>query len=113
MIIIEAGQATEEEIMELVLDYDVEDVKSDDGNIVVTTMPESFQKVSELLQDKNMTLILNEVTYVPQTTIALDEKRAEQCLRLIELLEDQDDVQHVYSNYDIADSVMAKISEGR
>ncbi len=113
MIIIEAGQVTEEEVLELVLEFDVEDVKSEDGNIVVTTSPESYQQVFDVLHKKNLKMLLNEITFIPQTTVQLDEKKAEQCLRLVEALEDQDDVQHVYSNYDIPDEIMAKISEGK
>ncbi len=113
MIIIEAGQATEDSVMELVLDYGVDDVRSEDGNIVVTTPPENFHQVLELIQKKNYRLLVSEITYSPQTTVALDEKKAEQCLRLVELLEDHDDVQHVYSNYDIPDDIIAKIGEGK
>jgi len=113
MIIIEAGQASEDEVMELVLDYGVEDVRSEDGNIVVTMPPESFHQVLEIIQKKNYKLIESEITYIPKTTVALDEKKAEQCLKLVELLEDQDDVQHVYSNYDIPDDIIAKVGEGK
>ncbi len=113
MIIIEAGQASEDEVMELVLDYGVEDVRREDGNIVVTMPPESFHQVLEIIQKKNYKLIESEITYIPKTTVALDEKKAEQCLKLVELLEDQDDVQHVYSNYDIPDDIIAKVGEGK
>ncbi|HOK00961.1 MAG TPA: YebC/PmpR family DNA-binding transcriptional regulator, partial [Spirochaetota bacterium] len=60
---------------------------------------------------KDFNLLMNQLTYVPKTTVTLDEKKAQQCLRIIELLEDQDDTQEVYSNYDIPDEIMAKISE--
>jgi YebC/PmpR family DNA-binding regulatory protein len=113
MIIIEAGQASEDEIMEIVIDYGVDDVKNEDGNIVVTTPVENYQQTLDVLQGKKYKLVMNEVTFIPQNTITLDEKKAEQCLRLVEILEDHDDVQHVYSNYDIPDAIMAKISEGK
>ncbi len=111
MIIIEGGQATEDEILELLLEHDIEDVKTEDGNIIVTTSPSSYSAVLDLLKSKNYKLVLNEITYIPKTTVTLDEHKAAQCLRLIQQLEDLDDVQNVYSNYDIADDVMAKISE--
>lgn len=111
MIIIEAGQSSEDEVMEMVLDYGVDDVRNEDGNIVVTMPPENYQQVFDIIQGKKFKLVLHEITFIPQTTVTLDEKRAEQCLRLVELLEDQDDVQAVYSNYDIPDDVMAKIGE--
>lgn len=111
MIIIEGGQTTEDEVLEQLIDYDIEDVKTEDGNIVVTTSPSAYGGVLDFLKSKNYRLVLNEITYVPKTTVPLDEHKAAQCLRLIQQLEDLDDVQNVYSNYDIADDVMAKISE--
>ncbi len=113
MIIVEGGQATEEEILEMVLDYGVDDVKTEEENIVIITSPEGFAQVNDLIQAKQYRLALHEITFIPQSTILLDEKKAEQCLRLIEQLEDQDDVQNVYSNYEIPDAIMTRISEGK
>ena len=113
MIIIESGQAREEEVLERVLDYGVEDVKSEEGSIVVTTTAESYQEVLDVVTEKKWKLALSEITFVPQTTIPLDGKKAEQCLRLIELLEEQDDVQQVYSNYDIPNEIIARYGEGK
>ena len=111
MIIIEAGQATEDDIMELLLDYDIDDIKDEDGNIIVTTTSDGHNEISEVLLNKDYKLILNEITYIPQTTTPLDEKKATQCLKLIDLLEDLDDVQNVFSNYDISDDIMEKMGE--
>lgn len=113
MIIIESGQAREEEVLERVLDYGVEDVKSEEGSIIVTTTAESYQEVLDVVTGKKWKPALSEITFVPQTTIPLDGKKAEQCLRLIELLEEQDDVQQVYSNYDIPNEIIARYSEGK
>ncbi len=111
LIIIEAGKVTEDEIMEMLLDFDVEDVKTEDGNIVITTSPDGYNEVSDFLVKKEYTLIENQLTYIAKTSVPLDEKKAGQCMRIIELLEDQDDAQEVYSNYDISDEIMLKISE--
>jgi YebC/PmpR family DNA-binding regulatory protein len=111
MFVIEAGKATEDEIMEMLLEFDVEDVKTEDGNIEVTTSPEGFAAVADFLVEKGFNLLMNQITYIPKTTVALDEKKAAQCLRIMELLEDQDDAQEVYSNYDISDEIMAKLGE--
>ena len=111
MIIIEGGQASEDDIIELLIEHDVEDVKAEDGNITVTTSSESFSNVLELLKSKNLKIAYNEVTYIPKISVALDEQKASQCMRLVQQLEDQDDVQNVYSNFDISDDIMAKISE--
>ncbi len=111
MIVVEAGDVTEDDILELLLDYDIEDIRSEDDNIIITTSPEGYPAVSDCLMNGEFNLTMNEISYVPQTTITLDEKRAAQCLRIIELLEEQDDAQEVYSNYDIPDEIMEKLSE--
>jgi len=111
MIVIDEGQTTEDDIIEMLLDFDVEDIRTEDGAITVTTTPEGFNTVSEFLQGKNIKVSVNEITFIPKTTTLLDEKKAGQCLRIMEQLEDQDDAQNVYSNYDIPDDIMAKLSE--
>lgn len=111
IIAIEANQTNEDDVMELLMDYDIEDIKTEeDGVIEVTTAPEAFNEVSEALQSKEYKLTMNEVTMIPQTTVALDEQKAEKTMKLIEILEDLDDVQNVYSNADIPDEIMEKIS---
>lgn len=110
VIVIEAGQTNEDDVMEMLLEFDIEDIKSEDGNIEVTTSPDGFNDVSELLMAKSLKLSMNEISYIPQTTTALDEKKALQCLKLIDLLEDHEDSQNVYSNYDISDEIMEKLS---
>ena len=111
MFVIEGGKASEDEIMEMLLEFDVEDVKTEDGNVEVTTSPEGYNAVADFLTDKGFNLLVNQLTYIPKTTVALDEKKAGQCLRIMEMLEDQDDAQEVYSNYDISDEIMAKLGE--
>jgi len=113
MIVIDAGQTNEDDIMELLIDFDIDDIKIEDENIEVTCTPEAFNDISDLLTEKNFKLSVNEITYIPQTTSALDEKKAIQCMRLIDALEDLDDIQDVYSNYDISDEIMMKISENQ
>ncbi|HOT43358.1 MAG TPA: YebC/PmpR family DNA-binding transcriptional regulator [Spirochaetota bacterium] len=112
-ILIEAGQTDEDTVMELLMDCNVEDIKTEDGNIEVVTPPDGYNEVHDVLINKGFKLIEDEITFIPQTSITLDEKKGSQCLRLIETLEDLDDVQNVYSNYDIPDDVMMKISEAQ
>jgi len=111
MLVIEGGKVTEDEMMEMLLDFDVEDIKTEEGNIVITTGPEGYNQVSDFLMKKDFSLIMNQLTYIPKTTVTLDEKKAQQCLRIMEMLDDQDDTQEVYANYDIPDDIMAKLSE--
>ena len=110
LIVIEAGQTNEDELMELLLDFDIEDISpEDDGALTVKTSPESFNDVFEEVSTKGFKTMSSEITYIPQSTVELDEKKAQQCLRLQEQLEEHDDVQNVYSNYDISDEIMEKL----
>ena len=110
VITIEAGQTNEDELMELLLDYDVEDISSeDDGSLTIKMAPESFNNVFEAINAKSFKTASAEITFIPQTTVELDEKKAQQCMRLTEQLEDHDDVQNVYANYEISDEIMEKL----
>jgi len=109
IITIEAGQTDEDSVIEMLLDFDVEDVKTEDGAITITMNPDSFNAVYDAVKAKNLKTSYAETTYVPQSTVTLDERKAETCLKLIDALDDHDDVQNVYSNYDISDEIMAKL----
>jgi YebC/PmpR family DNA-binding regulatory protein len=109
IIVLEPDQTDEDSLIELLLDYDIEDIKTEDGQITITMKPDSFNAVYELISSKNYKTSFGETSFIPQSTVALDEKKAEQCLRLIDQLEEYDDVQSVYSNYDISDEIMAKL----
>ena len=111
ILVIEEGQITEDELIELLIEYDVDDIIVEDNNLVVKTAPESYNDVSGILMEKDLKMITNELTYLPVTTVQLDEKGARQTLRLVELLDDQDDAQNVYSNYEIPDEIMNAIYE--
>jgi transcriptional/translational regulatory protein YebC/TACO1 len=71
--------------------------------------PDAFNDVVDVLTKKELKMPYSEITYVPQTTVVLDEKKAQQCMRLVELLEDHDDVQNVYGNYEIPDEIMENL----
>ena len=103
----------EEKLMTLALDAGAEDIRSDDpSHFEVIAAPADFEKVKKSIVDAGLTPSFSEVTFLPQTYIRLDGKEAEQMLRLMEGLEDQDDVQNVYANFDISDEVMAKVASG-
>jgi transcriptional/translational regulatory protein YebC/TACO1 len=74
---------------------------------VVTTAPNDFEKVKKVLEDAGVTPDVAEITMIPQTYVKLDGKEAQQMLRLVETLEDNDDVQNVYANFDIPDEAMS------
>ncbi|MDY6934480.1 MAG: YebC/PmpR family DNA-binding transcriptional regulator [Spirochaetota bacterium] len=111
LIIIDGEDSTEDEIMELLIDHGVDDIKREDDNIIIITPPDNYNDIYEIVHENNIKTTLSEITHIPQSLTKLDEKKASQCLKLIGELEDLEDVQHIYSNYDIPDEIMTKISE--
>ena len=111
--IFEKVKVNEDAIIDLALEAEAEDVKSDNENIEVITLPENYEKFSNLIKEQNIEYLLNEVTLVPKTTVDLEGKKATQMLNLMEQLEDQDDVQKVYANFNIADKIMEEISANK
>lgn len=106
-IVVARAKADEEKLMSLALDAGAEDLQTEDENFVITTPPNDFEKVKKALEDAGVPLEIAEITMLPQTYVKLEkEKEAGQMLRLMEALEDNDDVQNVYANFDIPDEVM-------
>jgi YebC/PmpR family DNA-binding regulatory protein len=102
----------EEKLMNLVLDLGAEDMKTDDeNNFEVITNPRDFEKVKEGLSKNNIKWQEAEITMVPNNSIQLNLQHARQVLALVEALEDHDDVQNVYSNFDISDEIMKQIEK--
>ncbi len=110
LITVDKGQIEEDRLITLVLDGGAEDVREEDGLYEVVTKPEDFEKVRELLHQENVAMATAQITMVPKSTVALDEKHAEQALKLTEELEDHDDVQSVSANYDIPVELIEKAS---
>lgn len=108
--IFEKAKVSEDTIVDLALEAEAEDVKSDNENIEVITLPENYEKFSNLIKEQNINYLLSEVTLVPKTTVDLEGKKATQMLNLMEQLEDHDDVQKAYANFNIADEIMEEIS---
>ncbi len=100
---------SEDEMMSLVLDAGAEDMVSETETFDITTAPEDFEKVKAALAAKNITPATAEVTMVPSNTVKLEGKQAESMLKLMDALEEHDDVQNVYANFDIPESVMEAI----
>lgn len=102
----------EEKLMNLVLDSGAEDMKTDDEhNFEVITNIRDFEKVKEAIVKNNIKWQEAEITNLPSNYIKLELSPARQVLGLVEALEDNDDVQNVYSNFDISDEVMSQIEK--
>ena len=108
-IVIEKAAVGEDKLMEVVLDVGAEDIEAGAKEYEVTTDPQKLDAVKKALDKAGIKYHLAELTMYPQSTVAIDGKHAEQMLRLMEQLEEHDDVQKVYSNFDIPDSVMEQL----
>jgi len=110
LFIIEGNTIDEDQLMTLALEAGAEDIKQTATGFEVITDPSDFEAVKEALQKANIETALAEVTFIPQNLVKLDEKPAEQMLKLMEILDDHDDVQKVHANFDIPDEVMEKVA---
>ncbi len=108
--LIEKSQAKEDELMDLVLEAGAEDMKSDDKNYEITTSPQNFEKVKQAIDAKGIHCQDAEVTMLPSSTIKLTGNDAKQLLGLIEALEEHDDVEQVYANFDIPDEIIEQMA---
>ena len=110
LLTIEKGTVDEDTLLSLALDAGAEDVKVGEKSFEVITDPHHFEAVKKALADAKIDTALAEVTSVPQNTIRLEEKAAEQMLKLMEVLDEHDDVQKIHANFDISDEVMEKVA---
>ncbi len=110
VLLIEGGAADEERLMELALEGGADDVAGADGSWEVTTSPESFEAVRDALLAAGIEPSSAEVTMVPQSTVHVAGEDAARLLRLLEALEEQDDVQSVSANADLDEEELARLS---
>ena len=110
MILIDKGDTDEDRLIEVALDAGAFDVKDTGREFEVTTDPSNFEEVKKGIEEAGFRYNYAEVTMVPQTSVRLTGKEAEQMLRLMEGLEDSEDVQKAYANFDIADEEMERLS---
>ncbi len=106
----EKGKVDADRLVEVALEAGAEDVKEEGGELEVTGAPESFTALKDAFDAARLEYAEAEVTMIPSTTIRLEGKEAAQALKLVELLEDLDDVQKVYANFDIPEEVMESLS---
>lgn len=98
----------EEMITEIALENGAEDVADSDGTLDVTCDPENFQQLLDAFQAKELEMEFSEVTQIPQTTVDVEPGDAKQAMRLLEALDDHDDVQNVSTNLNITDEAMSE-----
>ncbi len=109
IILVNTPGVSEDALLEAALDAGAEDVRSETDAFEIVTAANEVMDVKDALEKKGFIAASAEITMLPKNTIRVDGKTAEAALRLMDALEDQDDVQHVYSNFDIPEEIMAKI----
>ena len=106
-----ADGADEDELVLLAADAGADDVERDGSTFVVTSAPEAMSAVREALEEAGLTIDSVELAMVPKTTVAVsDESTARRIVRLVEELEDTEDVQEVYANFDIPEAVLEAVA---
>lgn len=106
LIVIEKSKIDEDKLMDIVLNAGAEDMKTEDKIYDITTDPKDFEKVKKALDDNKVECQLAEVTMVPTMTVKVAGGPAKQVLALVDALEDYEDVQNVYANFDIPDEIL-------
>ena len=109
LIVFEKDKVDEEKLLEISLEAGADDVKEEDGGFEVLIPPSDFETVKQAFDDAGLEYSVAEISMIPQNTVKLEGKKAEQMLNLVEAFEDNDDVNNVYANFDIPDEVMEAI----
>lgn len=109
-IVLDKKSVNEDELMELALEAGAQDVREEENEFEIITDPASFEEVKDAIDQRKIKYIEAKISLIPQTTVKLEAGKAEQMLKLMEKLEDNDDVQNVYANFDIADDIMERLS---
>ena len=111
LIAVKTAAKNEDDLMELAIDAGADDMQTVDDHYEITTAVENFEAVRKALEEAGVPMDTAELTRIPQNTVSLDEKKGKALLKLMDILEDHDDIQKAYSNFDIPDDVMAAIIE--
>ncbi len=109
-IIVDAEKASEDQLMSIVLDAGAEDIRDQGGAWEVISAPEAHEAVLKALEKAGVTAESAEIAMVPKNTVKLEGKAAQAMLRLYEALEDHDDVQNVYGNYEVDEAEVAALA---
>ncbi len=105
-VVVDKSKKSEEELFEIAIEAGAEDMKSDDDNFEIFTAQEDFEAVSEAIKAAGIEPDVAEVSMIPQNFIKLEGSEAKQMLKLYDAIDDHDDVQNLYANFDIDESEM-------
>ena len=110
IIAVETSVCDEDTILEVALDAGAQDMSNQGDVYEIICPPTELETVRSAIEAKSIPIASAEVAMIPQNTVQLNEKQAETMLKLYEALEEHDDVQHIYANFDIADDIMTKLA---
>lgn len=110
VITFEKQQVSEDKLMEIGLNAGAEDIKDNGDSWDVVTEPASFETVKQALEKEKLIPVASEISMIPKTTVSLGKEDAEKMLKLMEALEEHDDIQNVYANFDIPEDIMKGLS---
>ncbi|UCE05565.1 MAG: YebC/PmpR family DNA-binding transcriptional regulator [bacterium] len=111
IITVDSNKISEDELLELTLESGADDMRTEDDMYEIVTQPTSFEDVKGALIDHNIAIESAEITKHPKNTVKVNEKEAEQLLKLMDALEDHEDVNHIYSNFDIDTEILQKLEQ--
>jgi YebC/PmpR family DNA-binding regulatory protein len=110
LFVFERSSVEEEKLLDLALEAGAEDIKESNTQFEVLADQADFESIKKAFDDQGLSYSLAEISMIPQNTVKLDGRDAERVLSLLEALEENDDVSHVYANFDIPDEVMEALS---
>ncbi len=111
VIQVDKGVVSEDELMDLAIEAGAEDVVEEESEFQIVAAPEDFNDVVAALEEREVSYLEASIVMLPKNTVSVDsEKTAKSLLKLLENLEDNDDVQKVHANFDIADEVMEEVA---
>ena len=108
LFIVNKKDASEDKLMSIVLDAGAEDISDEGETFEIKSQPADYEKVKKALEANNIKTESAEVTFIPKNTVKVAGDQAKHVLNLVEQLEDNDDVQNVYANFDIPDDILDK-----
>ena len=110
IVSLDKSAVDEDKLMEIVLDAGAEDIRTEDDTFEVVTAPDALQDVRQALDDAGVKYTDAEITMLPKNTVRVEGKEANQILRMMDQLDELDDVQQAYANFDIPDEVLEAAS---
>ena len=110
MVVIEGSKMSEEELMEFALEVGADDMRRDGDSLCLVSSAEDFEQMRQKVAEKGIEPTVAEISHVPESTVLVEGKDAERVIRLAEALEEHDDVQHVYANFEVPAEVMEKMA---